>query len=189
MIDIKFKKGEWEEFFNYAYNERFPFKPQFIQEDDCIGNGRNPDMPDGFDYTTIMTKEKYPVGTKIWLTCSFESYGAPLITLTDTLEKDKDGDLIYGIGQEFVLWEEGFNAFDFYKVDGVIKWHQLIGQSFPVKPFEKHEFCVEIMEKYICFTTEGQSTKLRVDNLPSEVYIGITGCENVNKLYSVKIEK
>ena len=70
MVNINFKKGEWEDFFRYVYNSRFPFKPHFYQENDCIVNGRNPQMRDGFDYTTIMTKEMYSVGTKIWFTAT-----------------------------------------------------------------------------------------------------------------------
>lgn len=189
MLNVDFEKGKWEDFFQYVYNVRFPFKPKFIQEEDCIANGRNPEMPDGFDYTTIMTKEKYPLGTKLWLTCSFESYGAPLIMLTDTLNKDEDGDLWYGVGQEFVLWENGFNAFDFFLEDGKLKWNQLLSDNFSVAPGKKHEMCLEFMENYIRFSVEGKTTLLRVETLADEFYIGITGCENINRIYSVKIEK
>ena len=34
MVNINFKKGEWEDFFRYVYNSRFPFKPHFYQEND-----------------------------------------------------------------------------------------------------------------------------------------------------------
>jgi len=188
-MNIEFKKGRWEDVFQYVYNERFPFKPGFIQEEDCISNGRNPKMPDGFDYTTIMTKEKYPIGTTLWLTCSFEAYGAPLIMLTDSLNRDEDGDLWYGVGQEFVLWENGFNAFDFFKEKGTLKWNKLLSDKFSLQPDKRHEICLEIMEKYIRFTIEEKSVLLRVESLANEFYIGITGCENINRLYSIKIEK
>ena len=75
MKNVEFTKGNWEEYFDYASTTRFPFVPKFIQEEDCIVNGRNPKMRDGFDYTTIMTKEKYGAGTKICITCSFEKFG------------------------------------------------------------------------------------------------------------------
>ena len=64
MKNIEFTKGNWENFFEYAYTTRFPFTPKFVQEEDCISNGRNPEMSDGFDYTTIMTKEKYTLYLK-----------------------------------------------------------------------------------------------------------------------------
>ena len=189
MVNINFKKGEWEDFFRYVYNSRFPFKPHFYQENNCIVNGRNPQMRDGFVYTTIMTKEMYSVGTKIWFTSSFEYYGAPLITLTDTLEKDENGDLWYGVGQEIVVWEKGIHVFDFFIEDGNLKWYKLLGDIFPLATCEKHEVCVEIKDKYLIITIEGRTINLRVENLPEKFYIGITGCENINRIYNVKIEK
>lgn len=188
MEFIEFKKGMWEDFFQYVYNSRFPFTPHFNQEDDCIINGTNPKMRDGFDYTTIMTKKMYGLGTKIWFTASFEEYGAPLITLTDTLNKDENGNLWYGIGQEFIVWEDGINVYDFYIKDGKLSWHRLLGDKFTLATNEKHELCLEITEKYVLITIAGRSISLRVDNLPEKFYIGVTGCENINRLYNLKIE-
>ena len=188
MIDINFKKGEWEDFFQYVYNSRFPFTPHFYQEEDCVSNGRNPEMRDGFDYTTIMTKEMYGVGTKIWFTSSFEEYGAPLITLTDTLEKDENGSLWYGVGQEFVIWGNGINAYDFYIKDNKLTWHKMLGDKFSLATNKKHEMYLEIMDKYVLIKVGDREIQLRVDNLPEKFYIGVTGCENINRLYNVKIE-
>ena len=44
MPDIKFTKGNWEEYFEYAYTTKFPFKPKFVQEADCIATRENPLM-------------------------------------------------------------------------------------------------------------------------------------------------
>ena len=189
LLNIEFKKGMWEEYFQHVYNQRFPFKPKFIQKKDCIVNGRNSGMEDGFDYTTIMTKKKYGIGTKIWFTCSFETYGAPLIMLTDSLTSDKNGNLSYGVGEEFVLWEHGFNVWDFFMKDGNLAWHALLCAEFCLKPGEKHEMCLEIMEKNVRATVGGMSILIRTENLPGEFYIGVTGCENINRLYSLKIEE
>ncbi len=37
-------------------------------------------------------------------------------------------------------------------------------------------------------TIGDRSVLLRIENLPKEFYIGITGCENINRIYSVNIE-
>lgn len=189
MKDIKFTKGNWEEYFEYAYTQRFPFKPSFIQEDECIVNSRNPEMKDGFDYTTIMTKEKYGIGTKLCVTCSFEEYGAPLITFTNKLERDKEGTLCYGACYEVVLWENGINVWNLFAENGEIKWHKLLAAEFPLEAGIKYEMYIELEEKTIKVVVGDRSMTLRIENLPEEVYIGITGCENINRFYSVKINK
>ena len=189
MKNIEFTKGNWEEYFEYAYTRRFPFKPKFIQEEECIVNSRNPEMQDGFDYTTIMTKEKYGIGTRLSVTCSFENYGAPLITLTNKLERDKEGNLWYGACYEVVLQEEGINVWDLFEEDGEIKWHKLLALEFPLETGLKHEMYIELEEKTVKVVVGDRSATLRIENLPEEVYIGITGCEDINRFYSVKIDK
>lgn len=185
---FEFTKGNWEEYFEHAFTEKFPFTPKFIQEKDCISSGKNPEMKDGFDYTTIMTKEKYGKGTKLWTTCLFEDYGAPLITLTDTLERDSNGNLTYAACKEVVLWEEGINVWSLFVEDGEIKWHLIAAAKFPVEKNVKHELYVEIKEKYIRAVVGKEDIEVRIEDLPEEVYIGITGCENINKFYDLKIE-
>ena len=188
MKYIDFIKGQWEEYFESAYIARFPFKPKFIQEEDCIANGENALMEDGFDYTTIMTKDKYGVGTKIWLTCSFEKFGAPLVTLTDDLRRDEEGDLIYGTCTEVVLWEEGINVWNLYEENNEVKWDKILGLEFPVESGSKKELYLELQDKGIYVVIDDKRFALRVENLPEEMNIGITGCEDINRFYSVRIE-
>ena len=189
MTNIEFRKGKWENYFQYVYNSRFSLKPKFIQEEDCIVNGRTTEMKDGFDYTTIMTKKKYSVGTKIWFTCSFEDYGAPLIMLTDTISTDEERELYYDTGQEFVLWEKGLNVWDFFMEDDKLAWHDLLRANFSLEPGAKHEICLETNKKCVRATIGDKSIFLRIENLPEEFYIGVTGCENINRLYNLKIEE
>ena len=189
MKNIEFTKGNWEEYFDYASTTRFPFVPKFIQEEDCIVNGRNPEMRDGFDYTTIMTKEKYGAGTNFSTVCSFEKFGAPLITLTDKLEKDENSDLRYGVCYEIVLWEKGINIWDFFMDGDTLKWHRSAALEFPLEAGQKYELEIELMEKYFKVSLGDKNIILRAEALPEEVYIGITGCENINRFYSLKIDE
>ena len=188
MKEIKFTKGNWEKYFEHAYTQRFPFKPEFVQEEECIANSRNPGMQDGFDYTTIMTKEKYGIGTRMWVTCSFEKFGAPLITLTDKLKRDEEGDLCYGTCHEVVLWEKGINVWNLFEESGEIKWHKLLAAEFPLAAGIKHEMYIELEKKAVKVVIGDKTMTLRIENLPEEVYIGITGCEDINRFYNVKID-
>lgn len=188
MINVAFKKGEWEDCFDYAYNERWQIKSKFTQESDCVVNARTDKMPDGFEWVTVVTKQKYGVGTKVNFTCSFEEYGAPLITLLDSMKIDADGDYTYSNCHELVVWKNGLNIFDIFEVDGTIKWNKLLADTFPLAANEKHELCLEFMEKYVRATIGEHSVLLRIENLPETFYIGFTACENINRLYSAKIE-
>lgn len=188
MKKIKFTGGNWEKYFEYAYTKRFPFDPEFEQEEDCLVNKRNPGMSDGFDYTTIMTKEKYGEGTKLCVICSFEKYGAPLITLTDSPQRDENGKLRYGACYEVVLWENGINVWDLYEENSEIKWKRIMAQQFELKPEEKHEILIELKEDKCIRVVQGDyDFILRIENLPDEMYFGITGCENINRFYEMSI--
>jgi hypothetical protein len=96
---IDFKKGAWDESaVTHAYTYRFPFVNKFVQCDDHIENGKNPEMQDGFgyDYLSLITRERYPLGTKITTRCSFEGPAAPLFIFSDSLDLCEDGAYRYG---------------------------------------------------------------------------------------------
>ena len=188
MQYIEFKKGEWEEFFNPVHSIRFNFTPEFYQEDDCISNKKNPDGHMGYDYVTIMTKEKYKKGAKITTSCSFEAYGAPLITLTDKITPDKDGNLWYGVYYEAVIWENGINIWEFYMEGDELRYHLTASSTFKLEPKVKHNMKIEIMDKYFRVSVGGHILTVRAENLPEEVYFGITGCENINRFYNMRTE-
>ena len=181
-MKIEFKKGKWEQFFTHAYCCRFPQRPEFFQGDGFVSNRENPQMADGFDYTTIITNKKYGVGTKIELECSFEKYGAPLITLTDEVS---DG--VYKNYHEVVLWENGINVWHLCEVDGKMQIKKLAAIPFKVDN-SRHTLSVEILENGILAKALGQELYLRIENLPAKVFIGLTACENINRFYSVAIE-
>lgn len=188
MKNIEFTKGNWEEYFEYAYSDRFEVEPEFVQEEDCVANRRNDKMPDGFEYTTIMLKELYGAGTKMWFTCSFENYGAPLFTITDKIRIDENGKWRYGPCHEVVVWEKGINVWHMYEVDGVLKWHRVMSLEFPLEVNKKHELYVELKDKYLRFGVGDKVAEVRVETMAEQVYVGVTGCESINRLYSLKID-
>ena len=51
---IRFQKDAWDESaVTHAYTYRFPYTNRFLQHEDCIENGANPEMTDGFDYPLL----------------------------------------------------------------------------------------------------------------------------------------
>ena len=104
---ISFKNGAWDEgAVTHAYTYRFPFTNRFLQRDDCIENGVNPGMRDGFDYLSLLSREKFPLGTEITVNCSFSADAAPLFVVADSLDLCEDGVYRYGNFFEIVLYKK-----------------------------------------------------------------------------------
>ena len=96
-MHIAFQKNAWDESaVTHAYTYRFPYTNRFIQHEDAIENGANPEMADGFDYLSIMSREAFPTGTRITTRCSFSGNAAPLLIFSDALDLCEDGVYRYG---------------------------------------------------------------------------------------------
>lgn len=188
MKKIYFKKGMWEENFVYAYCPRFPFSPEFVQKNGYIENSVNPDMRDGFDYVTALLCEKYE-SVKLTLECSFEKYGAPLITIAEDVFKNEEGNLIYKNYHEVVLWEGGINIWHLKDEEGSVKIKKLAALDFPLEGGKRHTFSAEIVKGGIKAVCGSYSFYVAIPTLPEKFYAGITGCENINKFYSLEIEE
>ena len=52
-----------------------------------------------------------------------------------------------------------------------------------------HELNVKIMEQCAYITLDGQTTILRVEDLPEKFHIGVTACEGFVRLYDFDIHK
>lgn len=187
MQKIEFKKGQWEEILNHSYTARFPYTEKFLQGDGWVSNSVNPKMKDGYNYITLMTKERYKKGTKISTTCTFTGSAAPLIVFTDKLFPDENGELRYCDYHEVVLWKNGINVWDLYKDGEEIKIRLLLEMKFSVEENKKYEISTTLTDKGIEIAFEGRTYGLRVDNIPEEVFIGVTACEGLTKFYDMTI--
>lgn len=185
---IEFTKGKWEKSLIYAHSYRWTETPVVIQEEDCVVNAVNPDTEQGFDNISLMTREKYGVGTKLTTTCSFEKTAAPLFVIADKYYENEDGVLKYGDYLEIVIWKYGLNVWQMYMEDGIVKWNQLLGVEFPLTEDEKHTMSVEILDEAIRMEVEGRVFLLRVENLNQTYHVGVNMCEGITRFYDFTIE-
>ena len=115
-MHIAFQKNAWDESaVTHAYTYRFPYTNRFIQHEDAIENGANPEMADGFDYLSIMSREAFPTGTRITTHCSFSGNAAPLLIFSDALDLCEDGVYRYGNYFEVVLYKSGLNVWRLWR--------------------------------------------------------------------------
>ena len=189
-MQMNFRRSSWnEDRPTHAYTYRFPYTNRFVQHDDCIENPENPAMPDGYDYLSLMTKARYPLGTTVTTRCSFSGAAAPLLIFSEDLTLCEDGCYRYGNYFEVVLYKNGINVWRLWRLeDGTVTWHKRLGLEFPVSEGEVHTLSVQLKEDYAEIHLDGVSCSLRVEDLFPAFYVGITGCEGPCRFYDLCID-
>lgn len=188
-MNVQFARGQWNmDQLTYAYSYRFRETPTFIQANDCIENRKNPDSTQGYDNITLLTKDALTAGTRISTRCSFDHYGAPLITIADKLHTDENGIKRFGNYFEVVIYESGINVWQMYYRDGTVTWDCLMRVEFPVSAMEIHTLTVEVQEQKLLIEADDHKMMLHAKDLYPSFHIGINACEGVNHFYSMSIE-
>lgn len=190
-MKIDFSRDAWTtDEIIYAYSYRFPETPVFRQLDDCVENREDPAAScAGYDFITLMTKEKYGPGTKITARCAYEGDAAPLLVFADQLDRCEDGYLRYGNYFEVVLYKNGINVWRLWKKeDGTVTWHKRLGVEFPVTEGEIHTLSVEIREQDLLIEADGFRMTLRTEDFFPAFHAGINACEGICRFYDMTVE-
>ena len=173
----------------YAYSYRFSETPVFEQEDDCIVNRKNPLQEQGFDNITLLTKEKCLPGTKITTVCSFDRFGAPLITIAESLTLDENGKMRYGDYLEVVVYKNGVNVWRMYFKDGKVTWDCLLSVEFSLEEMKKHTLSAQILKNKLVICANERKMTLHIENMYPSFHVGVNACEEINRFYSMEIRE
>ena len=157
-------------------------------EKDHSVNGINPENGE-FDYISLVTEEKYKTGVQLETRCSFDSFGAPLIVLSDDILINDKGEWQFGIHYEVVLYEQGINVWEINYHPDVMEVHQVLGLEFEVSEKEIHTLSVKVLDQMLDISMEGHHVLVRAEKLPKEFHVGITMCEGINRFYEFSIEQ
>ena len=189
-MHLNFARGAWKiDALTYAYSYRFPETPVFEQLDDCIANRKNTQTEQGFDNITLLTKESCFPGTRIETKCSFDHFGAPLITIAKDLIPDANGALRYGDYLEIVVYENGVNVWRMYLNEGTVTWDCLLSVEFALAEKTIHTLSTEILKDKLVIIANDQKMTLHVENMYPSFHVGINACEGINHFYSMTIEE
>lgn len=182
------KDGNWKEQMFTAYSYRFTETPEFTQLEDCITTAVNPEHREGFDNISLLSNERYELGVTATLRCAFEDEGCPEIILVEEPEKCDDGAIRYGGCFEIIPWKNGMNVWRHYReANGCCHWHIRLWLTFDQEENKIHELQVQVLDKELHITLNGQKTILHVDDLPYKFHVGITGCEGIARMYDLEI--
>lgn len=184
-----FKKNGWDkDDFEYVYSPICNTFGEFIQEDDYIRNFAT----DGkFEYISMISKACYKTGTMIYLKCSFDTFGAPLIVLTDDIKSDGKVKR-YDLHFEVVAYEDGFNVWrivpDPENVARPIKTSKILAKHFKIEDEATSEITLKVEEKRFVIDVNGVKGVIEHDDIPESFNVGFTACEGINRLYEFSIE-
>ena len=182
------KDGNWKEALTQAYSFRFTETPDFTQLEDCISTAVNPDHREGFDNISLLSKERFETGVTATLRCAFEDVGCPEIILVEEAEQCSDGAVRYGGCFEVIPWKNGMNVWRHYReVNGCCHWHIRLWLTFELEENRIHELTVQVLDKQLVITLNGQKTILRTEDLPHRFHVGVTACEGIARLYDLEI--
>ena len=179
-----------EDKFIYVSSPASKSKKKFVQKEEYIENTYNEEIKD-FDYISIITKEKYNDGVTVRVKCSFDTFGAPLIVITDDCRTLEDGCYQYGLHFEVVAYENGCNV-----------WHIVPGKEdknpIDVTKVNAIEFQIEdkslidmevtIKDKKMFIHVNNQSLVAEHKDIPEQMHVGITACEGINQFYKFEVE-
>ena len=184
-----FKNGLDKNDFFYCYSPQAKAKIELTKEEDCLKSGYNESTGD-YDYLTALTREKYSTGTTISAECSFESFGAPLLVISDDLW-ERDGISLLGLHFEVVAYEAGCNVWRIERDDSTqrgIKPYKLIHEEFKIEGNERIKISVTILDGAVSATINGHEIRVDCPDLPKQFHVGFTACEGVNRFYNYAIE-
>lgn len=199
--EISFKPGEWNpNDWVIVKSPRCTYVHGFVQKEDGIEN-ECPDVS-GEDihkkhfndvYSAMVLKDRVEVGQTVSSMMSFEWRMAPLIVLTETLDKSGTDVPTLGDHWEIVLYAEGLNVWRHSTKDGKPLVYRIAYLKVPFNKGESYNLEVKVSK-----TSKGMKEIVvkcgdhqfgYVDNdLPDSFYAGIVGCEGRNRFYDFKVK-
>jgi hypothetical protein len=134
-------------------------------------------------YSSMVYKEKLTGNVTVAATMAFTCKMAPLIVLAPELVEDARGQKQYREHFEVVLFNEGVNVWHHFVKDGKLTYRKAAFAHFPLEKDTRYRLEVKKAGKTLTVTVAGHVFGYWDDALPDSFYVGITGCEGLNRFY------
>jgi hypothetical protein len=187
-----FGKGKWTASeLIYARSPACMDGVKFRQEEDCIVNGKGKSFG-GYEMIALLERDSRKVGARVETECSFDSFGAPLIVLTDDIKESETGEYLYGTYFEVVAYEDGINIWAAKSAptgaECPIDATLVATKKFSIAGGARIKIRVETLAERIKAWVNGEYLETEVKGLPERFRVGITACEGINRFYSLTVE-
>ena len=200
-FSVSFARGKWNPAdFQVVKSPRFDKVENFTQQSDHIANMVPPELANkaslscADSYCALLTAKKFAGNITISSKMSFDKRMAPLIVIAPELGKSADGKHPeLRDHYEIVLYDLGINVWHHRYINGKPAWYKLAYILAPYKPQTIYDLTV-----FLKHTVKGPQMVIKCDGrefgvaMPvefkaTEYYVGIIGCEGVNRFYDFKV--
>lgn len=183
---------------------RFAEMGAWIQDEDCIHNrvpldavpaelidsGRRADET----FTSMILKDRIYGDLEIRSVMSFDDRMAPLIILKAALDSSVDGFPENRDMYNVVVFDKGIRVWRYLHAGFVAgqppnrrAWHEVAFSQFRLLPKTKYEVIVTARKYCIEVKLENHHLGFTDNAMPYVGYVGICGCEGVNRFYDFAI--
>ena len=168
----------------------------WVQQKDCVTN----EVPKGIvpgqfeggfvdTYSSMVYKEKVTGNATITSTMAFTCKMAPLIVLAPKFRENAKGQKEFGEHFEVVIFNEGVNIWRYFVKDGKLAYRKAAFANFPLQKDTKYRLEVTKADKTLTVSIAGHTFGYFDDGLPDACYVGITGCEGLNRFYDFSVRR
>lgn len=193
-----FKSGGWDSNDWVAVQSpRWDRAGGWLQKGDHIQNIVPPDATEkewqgkraGETYSSLVLKKKVKGDSVVTTTTEFDYRMAPIVVIAFEPGMSPSGTFEYREHFEVCLYDLGINVWHHKYSDGKPSWTKLTHEKFEVSKQEPHKIKVVIKDKLLVVKVDEHEFSLGVEALPNEYYVGITGCEGINKFYDFSLSQ
>ena len=185
------KKQDWKNDLFYVHCPQSKAFVSFIEDEDGVGCGINPDIGD-YDYTTVISKEKYTTNITLSAKFTFKGIAAPLLVFSEDVNTTSEIPLLE-LFFEVVAWCNGCNIWRLDHMPEIkerpFKATKLLCNSFSIPEGVEYEMKVKINGKVIEVWLAGYHFAIYNPDLPETFHVGFTACEGDCRFTEFAIEK
>jgi hypothetical protein len=140
-------------------------------------------------YSCMVYKEQIRGDVSVASTMSFAYKMAPLIVLTPALSDDAKGRKQCSERFEVVIFDEGVNIWRHFFQDGKLAYRKAAFANFRLEKDRKYQLKVTKTGKTLTVSVAGHTFGYIDDALPEAFFVGITGCEGLNRFYDFTVSR
>jgi hypothetical protein len=113
---------------------------------------------------------------------------APAIVLAGKLGCDEEQRPLYEEHLEFTLWDKGVNIWLHRTENGKPAWEKIAHGEFPLQKNAEYRLQVQRRSAELTISVDGHIISCRCEAFPEELYVGVTACEGINRLYDFAVQ-
>lgn len=138
-------------------------------------------------YTSMVQRQPVTGNVRLATTLAFTWRMAPLMVLAPELGRDAAGRPEYREHFEVCVFNEGVNVWHHTYADGRPSWHLAAYGRFPLQADTRYRLEVERKGQRLTIRIDGHEFGYQEDSLPPSLYVGLTGCEGLNRFYDFSV--